>query len=623
MYSYKMPAMKQRHPRLIQTVIRAAALAALLAFIATSFRMGWNKSATDFPNYYTAAVLIRRGEPLHQFYDWTWFQRQMSYVGFERQLGAYTPQTPLTMMPFVPLTQTQPQSAKRLWLAVNLAFLGAIVWMLAAITGAPVEQIALLALCGYGSLATNFGLGQYYVFLLFLMTLTVFLLRVGRSAGAGFLSGITFGLKLYTGPLILYFIATRKWRAAAGMAAGSLLMLLVAVAIFGRADVWMYLSQVLPRTLEGGSVDPYNPGNATFATLLRQLFLREPELNPAPLANLPWLFFGLRALARLTLVSAVILGAVFTREPEADDGLMAWFLILLVVLSVSTGSYTFILLLAPVALVWPTASRWKRLLLLGCYVLLNIPIRPAWLFPKLWLLLVLFFAVGLPFLRAIPIRWALCSITVAVAIAALDSERELRISAQEPTNRYSQLGLDSHALFSSFPAISKFGLFYQCMGGVTGPVEERYVLCWSHDGRTERLAFPGHVFHPRISAPDESVSFELVAGPSTRMARFDPMTRTLAIDLTPPAKKDGGVISADGQWAAYVRGPVGQRELWLRSVATGAAQRLAGGRCDNGEPAWELDSSAIVFASDCGRAYGLPALYRAPAAAWQINSRVR
>ena len=60
----------------------------------------------------------------------------------------------------------------------------------------------------------------------------------------------------------------------------------------------------------------------------------------------------------------------------------------------------------------------------------------------------------------------------------------------------------------------------------------------------------------------------------------------------------------------------------MRSVATGKAERIAGGRCDNGEPAWELDSSAVVFASDCGRAYGLPALYRAPMTSWQSDSRV-
>ena len=102
-------------------------------------------------------------------------------------------------------------------------------------------------------------------------------------------------------------------------------------------------------------MDPYNSGNATFATLLRRMFLSEPELNPHPLVNAPWLFFGLRSAIRLCLVSAAVLGAAFTRKREADDGVMAWFLVLLVLLSVSTASYTFILLLAPIALLWPPA----------------------------------------------------------------------------------------------------------------------------------------------------------------------------------------------------------------------------------------------------------------------------
>ena len=108
-------------------------------------------------------------------------------------------------------------------------------------------------------------------------------------------------------------------------------------------------------------------------------------------------------------------------------------------------------------------------------------------------------------------------------------------------------------------------------------------------------------------------TFQLKSG----TVRFDPATRTVAAGSMPVMKKDPGtVVSADGRWAAFIRGPAGRRELWARSVAEGTAERIAGGRCDNGEPAWELDSSAVVFASDCSRAYGLPALYHAPVASW-------
>jgi Tol biopolymer transport system component len=55
----------------------------------------------------------------------------------------------------------------------------------------------------------------------------------------------------------------------------------------------------------------------------------------------------------------------------------------------------------------------------------------------------------------------------------------------------------------------------------------------------------------------------------------------------------------------------GPTQIWLRDLPSGAERRLTGGNCNNSSPAWELDSKAILFASDCGRAFGLPALYRA------------
>src|SRR5215475_1613638 len=90
-----------------------------VVFLGTAFRTGWTRLSTDFPNYYTAAVLMRQRKPLRDFYNWTWFARQMDYAGAAGQLGAYTPQTPLTMLPMVPLTGLPVQQAKRVWIAVN------------------------------------------------------------------------------------------------------------------------------------------------------------------------------------------------------------------------------------------------------------------------------------------------------------------------------------------------------------------------------------------------------------------------------------------------------------------------------------------------------------------------
>src|SRR6202162_433138 len=152
------------------TKARVVALLMLALFLATSFREGWTQDQTDFPNYYTAAVLVTHGAPLRDYYDWTWFQRQMNYAGIEHQLGGYLPQTPLTMLPIVPLAGFPVQTAKQIWLAFNLAFLAATLWMLSKATQIRIEHIAILMFLGYHSIQYNFRLGQYYVFLLFLLT---------------------------------------------------------------------------------------------------------------------------------------------------------------------------------------------------------------------------------------------------------------------------------------------------------------------------------------------------------------------------------------------------------------------------------------------------------------------
>jgi hypothetical protein len=173
---------------------------------------------------------------------------------------------------------------------------------------------------------------------------------------AGFLSGVAFGLKLYTGPLLLYFTAKRNWRAVAGMLAAMACVGALAIALFGWPDIQYYIAHILPRTLEGGSIDPYNPGVPSISTLLRRLFVPEPALNPNPLFHAPWVFFFTRTAVQLALIAFATLGVWSARESPLHRD-FALFVILLVLLSTSTASYTFVLLLAPVVLLLKDAPQ--------------------------------------------------------------------------------------------------------------------------------------------------------------------------------------------------------------------------------------------------------------------------
>jgi Glycosyltransferase family 87/WD40-like Beta Propeller Repeat len=589
------------------TKARALALLMLAIFLATTFRKGWTRNETDFPNYYTAAVLTRQRAPLRDYYDWTWFQRQMNYAGIEHQLGSWVPQTPLTMLPIVPLAGFPVQTAKRIWLALNLAFLAATLWMLSSATRIRIEHIAILMFLGHGSLQSNFRLGQYYVFLLFLLTLAFYCLDRGKSATSGFLSGVAFGLKLYGGPFFLYFTAKRNWKAVAGMLVASAIVMMTAIAIFGWGDVHFFATQILPRSLMGDFNDPYNPGNGTLTVFLRRLFVMEPDLNPHPLWNAPSVFFFLRPFTALLILACISLG-VASESADFNRRGFAWFTIGILLFSSSAVSYTFILLLLPVVLLLEHARPNERIFLIVSYIALNAALSPGWqrFFPKLWILATLFLVEGREYWRSFSPKLAAGGLLAAIIIAGFSARRQEVQYLLEPGRHFERLALDQGTYSSTFPAVSRAGLFYQAM------VQRGYVLRWLHNGQIEELAFESHAFHPVAPSFDGPIFFELVKNSASTTMTFDPATRQVARAALPPsATTEASVLSPDGKWLAFESTQAGPKQIWLKDTATGETEVLAGGDCNSSSPAWEEDSRTLIFASDCGRGLGLPVLYRA------------
>jgi Glycosyltransferase family 87/WD40-like Beta Propeller Repeat len=584
--------------------LRLAVLFTLLILLGTAFRWGWTRLETDFPNYYTAATLLRQHQPLRNYYDWTCFAREMSYAGNGMIIGGYTPQTPLTVLPILALTRFAPQTAKRIWLIFNLGFLWASVWLLSRMTRFRAETIWLLAFCGYFSLRNNFRYGQYYIFLLFLLTLAFYFLDRKSYALGGFLTGIAFALKLYGGPFLLYFAARRQWKALLGMVVAGLILLGVALVLFGPADVHYYATQILPRSLEGGSIDPYNPGVPTLSTMLMRSFVSEAELNPHPLWNAPWLFFFLRTFTALTIVAFLFLGTSTQHNSERRD--FAWFVIAVLLLSTSTASYTFIILLLPLVLLLEESGPPESIFLVASYILLTLPLHPIRLFPKVWLLIALFVFVGYRSWRGAPRQIAVAAVALAALIAFVDAKRHLASYASEPEQQFARVAAQNGAIFSAFPVVSRAGFFFQSMG------KDRYVLRWLHDSQNEELSFEGQALHPRLAADGTAVLFELVENGSSSMMEFDPATgKATPREIPVPADFQDAVTSPDGKWVAFSATRHGPMQVWLREVSSGQERQLTGGNCNSSSPAWELDSKGIVFASDCSRAFGLPALYRA------------
>jgi Glycosyltransferase family 87/WD40-like Beta Propeller Repeat len=69
-------------------------------------------------------------------------------------------------------------------------------------------------------------------------------------------------------------------------------------------------------------------------------------------------------------------------------------------------------------------------------------------------------------------------------------------------------------------------------------------------------------------------------------------------------------VSPDGKWLVYSQLRHGSWNLRLRERSTGRTTPLTDEPCNAIQAAWEPDSRTVLFASDCGRAVGLTALYR-------------
>jgi len=530
--------------RRTQIALALACTIASLWLLLTSFRRGWTRVETDFPNYYTAAVLTTHRQPLRQFYEWTWFQRQMIYAGTEHQLGSYIPHTPLTMLPLLPLAALPAQRAKQVWLIFGLLSLAASIWILARLTRLHPVAVIALAILSWAALRENFVTGQYYLFLLLLFTLAVRWLLGGRPVAGGFLLGVAFALKLYTAPFALYFAIRRQWRALAGMLAAVGLLIGLAIAIFGFSDVGYFAATVFARAVDATINDPYNTAWSSMAAFLRRSFVPEAESNPHPLLAVPAAFFFLRDFYVFSILGLALLA----RDPDQRHDL-GWFLIVLLAVSPLPAQYHFILLLVPVALIlaggayapWATG-------LIVLYALVELPVF-HWdeeFSPRAWLLLALFFYVGWRALRTLRPRAALVLLIFVVTVSAVRAWRSSAAYQQESTRVAARAIADPDNIYSSSPAIAGGRMLYEKID------QERYLLVDSRGSTRRELAFNGEAFHPALPQSGEPIYFELAAGGHSRICAFDSEKNTLATIVGPELDPTEPAISPDGSTLAFV-----------------------------------------------------------------------
>ena len=339
----------------------------------------WRSLNTDFPNYYLAAGLTREGVDPSRAYEWIWLQREKDHRNIDQRVVGLVPITPFSTLAIWPLTGFPPLVAKHAWLLFNLALLVPIAWLLSSVSGLSLLQVGCLLGLSF-PLHRNLLYGQYYIVLLGILTAACWAIQRQRNRMAGSLIALGVAVKIFPAILALHFVRRKNWKALLACLLTGILCLLASVAVFGWSLHRTYLLQVLPWTLRGEVLDPYNLASSSLSTLLHRLFIFEPQLNAHPALHAPWLFVILHPALQLALLMPALLW-IDTGESSPSRISLEWSALLLATLTLTPlpASYHFTVLVLPVAILCGRLVQERRTALLVTVIALYLAVGyPGW-----------------------------------------------------------------------------------------------------------------------------------------------------------------------------------------------------------------------------------------------------
>jgi len=544
-------------------------LVALMAtyFAAHTLPEAWKTLNTDFSNYYLTARLAREKSSTSRIYEWVWLQRQKDHREIDQRIISLVPITPFSTLAVWPFAAMSPLAAKHSWLILNMMFVVAIATLLRSLTQLPWRRIALVTVLSV-PLNKNFLYGQYYVFLLFVLTLACWLYVRQKRFLSGFFVGIAFGLKLFPLLYLVYFLRKRDLRAFFGGIAGGAGAAIASIAVFGWQANRVLVNQVLPWTLRGEGLDPFNLSSASIGTLLHRLFIYEPQLNPDPTIHAAWMFALLLPLAQTLLFAPALLLA----EPNNSNPTrlhLEWSAVLLGSLAVSTlpAGYHFTLLILPVCLMWKTVERRGGVAAIAALLFLYVAIGyPGWkaigaaskftLFsvPRLYIVVLLcLFAYWLLASQRRNVERRRDTWLWAVALTLL-----MLLSIASGLRHQSGLYADYQW---RLPAANN-------MLQANGPVTQNDTILFT--------AMLPTGYHTAVQN-DDGVHFDpgdidqlAVAATSTERWTEEVGRESTIVSSVPGrgliGQAEAPVASHDGRWLAYLRGEHGRVSIWLRTT---------------------------------------------------------
>jgi len=543
----------------------------------------WRVLNTDFPNYYLVARLFREGYGLDRVYDWIWLQRIKDHWGLSQSLVGFAGLTPLSALPIVPLSVFSALMAKRIWIVVNLGFLAASAELLHRSTSLGRRRVWLISLLAVLPLRTSFLYGQMHLFVLLLMVLAYFFHQRRREVACGVCIALAGALKVYPLLFVLYFLWKRRWRTALATLSAAAVIVLAGGSLMGWDVQRIYALQILPRSLQGETLDPYNLHAASGAAFFHRLFLFEPALNPSPAFASPTAYaivYPLWQMAILVPLLALLRASSSSRREQVE---WAAFLFSLLLLSPVPSSYHFVVMILPAALFLDSLAYQRRRILAAAAVALYlfIPLGvPARLFlryesgltmllsfSRLWLGAVFFLLLLFHLSRHLSIdgerlsrlRAALLIVFTAAALTTgiagyrhhfFHRQQEMSLHVLPPASTLLETLPRSESGSYLSIAMEPEGYRVSALHGLS------LIDTSAFKSTADQLSF--------TTAPDHSLFMEVADASGSRIVHTSNHS-VIVEDAESPA------VSTDGRQLAFLRERKGRGSLWLMSLSPAPA----------------------------------------------------
>jgi hypothetical protein len=292
----------------LNLILRVLALASFTIFLIYSFYK-IPQLTSSYTSYYTHSRMLLEGDSLSNVYNDEKFNEKINEYGI-RNIYDINYDSPITAIVLLPFALIDPLPAKILYGVFSILMFMISIWLLFNIYEIEITgNNGLLLLCViflWHPLYENIAVGQIYVIILFLFTLSL----SGIKKSKNFLTAIPLSLSILTkgyGVFLYLWLLMKKRYKAIFISIIIISLILLITLPFLDIHTWKEYFEIISSKLGKSDTDS-NLAYQTVNGFLRHLLIYNKDLNPHSLLNLsPTIVFYIVIIVNLAIILLVLM----------------------------------------------------------------------------------------------------------------------------------------------------------------------------------------------------------------------------------------------------------------------------------------------------------------------------